>query len=174
MPHWPLVAWVAYGIGLVPLAWCALRRERRREYWWLAMAFGISFLADTATLAFGHPWLWSAVYPVGQTAVIGAVFLSREETAALTLLLMGTALVTILALGVNAPSALLHDLAWLAIVGMVWRRPLGQLRWALLVAFGVNIVPWTLLALRPSWTTWELYQGVRAVGVGWFCVAQAA
>jgi hypothetical protein len=167
-----VVPWLAYSCGLLPLVWCALHRESRREYWWVAVAFGISFLADTAVLLWGHPWVASAIYPVSQTAIIGAVFLPRIEAMWLTLALMVAALVAIAVEGMEAPHLLLHGIAWSCTTIIVWEHS-GPLRMALLLAFGINLVPWTLLSLWPTWGTWGLYQSVRVLSLGWFCYAQA-
>jgi hypothetical protein len=74
--------------------------------------------------------------------------------------------------GITAPGLLLHVAGWLVLTTFLLEQPPSPLRTALVIAFGVNIVPWILVALRPRWSTWELYQGVRAVSLGWFCYAQ--
>lgn len=156
-------------MGLVPVLWLALRKERRVEWWWLAGVFGVSWLADTAA-HWVNPWLVSAVYPVAQAGIVGAVFLSRREAALLVAVLVW---VGVLSAGWGTvPDLLLRTVAWLAVVGIVWPLPLGSLRVALLLAFGLGWLCWVGYQFAPGWTSWGVYQGVRAVSLGWFCLAR--
>jgi len=165
---------VAHQVGLLPVLWLALlaaRGERRgAEWWWVAGAFGVSWLADTVTHVIGHPWLVTAIYPVTQAAMIGAVFQPREEVAFVTMVLLGVALVSLSIEGTTAPQLMLHVAAGIAIVGMTWHTT-SPMKPALHVAFGVNLLPWVLFALWPMWGTWSLYQAVRVVSLVLFCGA---
>jgi hypothetical protein len=159
-------------MGLLPLAWVTFRRERRREYWWLAVAFGISFLADTTVLLWHRPWAASAIYPVSQTALVAAVFVERRVAIGFTAFLVLAALLGLAIEGISAPGLILHVAGWLVLTTFLLEQPSSPLRTALLIGFGANILPWVLMVLRPRVSTWELYQGVRAMSLGWFCYAQ--
>lgn len=167
----PLVAYVTWTMGLIPLAWLAVRRERRAEWWWLAAAFAVSWIADAATLL-GYPtWVPVTVYPVTQAAIILAVLAERQEAKAFALLLVFVGLVTILTEGTTGPTLLLEMITASVIVSVVWPLPLGRLRLTLLVAFGVGFLAWVGYVLAPGWTTWGIYQAVRAVSIVMFCWA---
>lgn len=158
---------VTHHMALIPLVWCLARKERRAEWWWIAAAFGISWVADTLA-HFLDPWLVSAVYPVSQAAIIGAVLLSRDDAKVFLVALVAVALFS---LRFPRPDLILHTVAWLSIVGVVWSLPIGRLRIALLVAFGLGWVAWLSFVLSPTWATWGAYQSVRALGLGMFCWA---
>lgn len=165
---------VAHALGIVPVLWLALRRERRREWWWLASALGVSFLADTvALLAYLRGTsvapVVSTIYPVGQAALIGAVFLSRADAqgwlGALVLVGLGS-----LAL----PDGLLVEtVAWLGVAAIAWDHAVGPLRAALLLIFGLGWCAWMVYDAVPAMSTWLAYQSCRALGTGLFCWAQA-
>lgn len=163
-----LATWV---IGILPLGWLALRREMRREWWWLAGALAVSFVADGIALAthlLHHaqaPFI-SALYPVGQAAIIGAVFLSRARATAFAALLVLTGMMS---LAFPEPW-LLDTVAWLGVTAIVWPLPLGLLRSALLLIFGLGWLCWMGYALFPM-PAWLAYQSCRAVGTLLFCRA---
>lgn len=160
-------------IGAVPLLWMAYLRlrgyTRDTAYWWLAVALGISYLADT--LGFFRPWLASVVYPVSQASLIGAVFLSRPQAVGY---LMGLTLVGLLAAWItlaSGPDILLHAVAWLTVAGIAQRQAKGKLQASLLVTFGLGWALWMLYVAWPGWWTWGGYQACRGVGTGLFCWA---
>jgi hypothetical protein len=152
--------------------WCWARRERRREYWWLAAAFGISVLADTATLLWHQPWLVAAIYPVSQLGIVAAVIVSQRQAMAFTGFLMLTGIVALMIEGLDAPGAILPVVGGAVLTTFLLAQPATPLRTALLLAFGVSCLPWIWFVLMPTWASWEAYQGVRAVSLGWFCYAQ--
>lgn len=161
---------VAHWIGLVPLCWLAVRRSSNAAYWWLAVAYGISWLADTAA-HWVDPWLIGMVYPVSQAALIGAVLLTRKQAEWFTVALMGTGLVAALEGGMGA-NVLVAVVAWGGICGLVIDRfGMDQLRTALLFSFGGGLVAWLAFAGSPSLMTWGLYQSVRLIGTLMFCYA---
>lgn len=169
MPWW--IGEIAHQMGLVPLAWCALRRVREPAYWWLAGAFGVSWLADWAA-HWVAPWLVGLVYPVSQAALVGAVFLTRRDALRFTLALMVVGIAAALWRGPEGPDVLLATVAWGGVVGIVADRPaLGLLRMALMVTCGVGLAAWWGYAVTPLWATWGGYQVVRATGIGLFCLA---
>lgn len=160
---------VAHHVALIPAIWLLLIKNRRAEWWWLALAFGVSWIADwIAHLT--NPAFVSAVYPVGQAAIVGAVLLDRTQARrfAIALALAGIAAVW---LEDFAPDRFLRTIAWLGIVVMVWERPLGRLRVMLITAFGLGWVAWMGYTLWPGWTSWTLYQLVRAASLAMFCWA---
>jgi hypothetical protein len=163
---------LAHHMGLVPLFWLALLGQRRGvEWWWLALAFAVSWVADTVVHYYGHPWAVSAVYPVTQAAIVGAVFLTPWHTRLFVGALMLCGVLAVTLEGTTKPSLILHTVAWLSIVAIVSPLPIGRLRLALLTSFGIALVAWVLFTLWTTWLSWSLYQGVRAVGIGLFCWA---
>lgn len=167
----PLVAYVTWHMALIPLLWLALRGERRAEWWWLAGAFGVSWLADTTALWWANPWLVNAVYPVSQAGIVGAVLLARQEARLFVGLLVVVGILTVLTEGLTGPDILLETVSAGGVVVIVWPRPLGRLRLALLVAFGGGWLAWMGYLLDPGWLWWSVYQLLRAVGYGLFCWA---
>jgi hypothetical protein len=158
-------------MALIPALALAVHHERRRDWWLLALAFGISWVADTVALASGHPWPGSALYPLAQTGVIAFVFLRPLETAAFVGILAVVTAGAILTQGWATSTLVVRTIAWGAIVSMVWRPRVGRLREALLVYFGLGWAAWILYSLSPGWPSWGVYQALRAVGIGLFCWA---
>lgn len=173
---------MAEWLGLVPLAYVVYRDRRfpihvDAAYYWLAAAFGVSFLADRSA----H-WVpsWVAFsYVVGQSVLTCAVF---DRRLALRLLPM-LSLVALLALAVwppadpithrRPPEVLLHLIAWGTAACVVWEEAKGALRTALSTYFAVGTVAYLVMAFSPGFTTWYLYQASRVVGIGLFCLAVA-
>ena len=173
-----MIFYAAWTIGLIPLAWLAVlavRGQRRgAEWWYLAGAFFVSWIADAFALAGVEPWLMSLVYPVTQAAIVGAVLLDREEAATLIGALVTVGCVAVLWRGVGTPDVLLHTVAWASIALVAWdRAALGRLRLALFIAFGFAWLAWLGYTMNPGWATWLGYQSVRAIGAGCFCWAAA-
>lgn len=165
---------LAHAMGIVPLFWCvALTATGRRLsglHWWLALAFGVSWVADWATHWYS-PVSVGIVYPLVQSGMILVVLAPTARAGLLTTIGLAT-LGAIWWRGLPAADLLPRTVAWLATVALVWpRRDLGAIREALLIAFGLGWVCWVGYHLWPGWTTWGLYQGVRAVSLGWFCWA---
>lgn len=159
-------------MGLVPILWLFWRgRDLDAAWWWIAGAFAVSWTADTAALWI-DPWLIGAVYPVTQSAIIGAVFLSRWDAAKLVVLLVIVGVIDGVWHGSIGPDILLRSVAWLSIVGIIYPlRQLERLRICLLVAFGLGWVCWMGYTIWPGWTSWLIYQGVRLAGILLFCWA---
>jgi hypothetical protein len=159
---------VAHHLGLVPLAWLAIKRVRDTAYWWLGMAFGVSWIADTLAHFMGQSRV-SLAYPVSQAALIGAVFLTRKDAWQLVGILLSAAIAALLFSGWDL---LLHTIAWGSIVGIMWDKwQLGHLRTSLLVTFGLGLLAWWGYVAHPGWTTWLLFQSCRLVGTLVFCYA---
>jgi hypothetical protein len=178
-----LIAYGAWQLGIVPLAWLtflAVRRDAHRgaEWWWLAGAFFVSWIADACALTVGEPWLMSLVYPVSQAAIVGAVLLDREEAVLFVIALVIVGIMAVLWKGVGTPDVLLHTVAWLSVAIIALDHvALGRLRLALLAAFGFGWIAWIGFTLTPGiptpygYSNWLAYQGVRAIGIGTFCWA---
>lgn len=146
-----------------------LGRRPDTALWWLAGAFGVSWLADTAA-HWVDPRLVSAVYPVSQAALVGSVLLKRDDAIVFLFTVIFIGVLSIAFQELQQPSVL-RSASWAAIVGIVYPLPLGRLRTSLLVTFGIGLAAWIVYAAVPGWPTWLVYQGVRAVGIGWFCLA---
>lgn len=164
---------IAHHMALLPLLWLAAlwMVEQRRDpaLWWLAGVYAISWIADTAA-HWVDPWLVSAVYPVSQAAIVGAVLLKRDDALVFLFSITAIGVVSIAFQELQQPNVL-RSAAWAAIAAIVYPLPLGRLRSALLVTFGVGLAAWILFAATRTWPTWLVYQGVRAVGIVLFCWA---
>lgn len=164
-----------HALGLVPLLWLvglAFQRDQHdAAWWWLAAAFGVSFVADTLAL-FINPIVSGYIYPLLQGSIIGAVLLSRSDAATFGLVLGVTALAALAVLGIGGYVPL-HVVASLGVTGIAYhyRRLPSLLRWSLLVSFGVGCAAWLLYAEHITWTTWGLYQLTRVAGTALFCAA---
>lgn len=166
---------VATHMALLPLAclaWLHLRGERRdAAFWWIASAFAVSFVADTLARWY-PPYLISTVYPLTQTAVIAAVFLTRREALLFVACLASIGVGAVFLNRAQTFDVLLRTVAWATLCGVVLDRwALGALRAALLVSFGGGLLAWYVYATWPNWPTWGAYHTVRLLGLLWFCVA---
>lgn len=161
---------VAHQMALLPVLWLAVRREQRPEWWWLAGAFAVSWIADFAA-HYTNPWLPAAVYPISQVGIIATVFLARRDAALLVAILAGIGVGAIWWQGVRGPDVLLQVVASASVVGIAWQLPMQRLRLVLLVAFGGGAIAWLVYVIAPGWATWGLYQAVRASSLGLFCWA---
>jgi hypothetical protein len=157
-------------MGLLPLGWCLIHRERRVLWWWIAGAFAISWLADAATLV-GYPtWVPASIYPVGQAGLLAVVLAQRP--APWLGLLMVAGIVGVYWEGVTGPTLILDTIAAGVVVRVAWSLTYVPLRLTLLMAFWVGGIAWIGYVLWPGWTSWGLYQGIRAASLGMFCWAQ--
>jgi hypothetical protein len=157
-------------MALLPLLWLALRRERRPDWWWLAGALAISWVADSMAHVVPASWVSSA-YPVSQSGLLGAILLPKRSAGYFVSVLVAVGIVA-LWLG-ERPDVLLHTVAWLGLTALVWPLRLGRLKESLVLLFGLGWVAWLAYALDPGWASWLAFQGIRALGLGWFCLAQA-
>lgn len=159
-------------MGLVPLVWLACLRltgiKRDAAWWWVAAALSISWIADWTIHIGVSPWLASAVYPVTQAALIGAVFLPRRDAQSFVAVLVLVGLMAVLWNGTDGPDRFLHTVAWLSVVGIVGHRP-SPLRPVVPIAFACLWLAWLGYALAPGWPSWLLFQGVRLGGLVAFC-----
>lgn len=170
-----VVSEIAAEMGLVPLAWLVLLRLRGHRIdaaWvWLAVAFAVSWVADTAALWL-DPDLVGNLYPITQAALVGAVLLDRLEAAQFAVALVLVGVVAVLWHGPLGIDVLLRTVAWGAVTIIVWRLPLpARLRASLLVTFGLGWLCWMWYAAAPGWPSWSAYQVVRFAGIVLFCMA---
>lgn len=163
--------YAALAVGAVPLAWCASLRRIEPAWWWMAAAFGVSFVADALSLVVGHTVV-SQVYPVAQAALFLAVLVERP--AALywiggLLAVAGASLAYRLGEGLELP---LHAVAWLAVAvtAVLSLRP-SLLRNTLGAGFAALTLAWAWFYREPTFAAWGTFQAVRVgVTVAW-CVA---
>jgi hypothetical protein len=173
-----IISEIAAEMGLVPLAWLVWLRHRGRNpglaWWWLAAAFFVSWLADTAAL-FVDPDLVGNLYPLTQAALVGAVLLDRLEAVEFAFALTVVAFVAVAWHGPLGIDVLLRTVAWGSVAVLAWRyQALWRLRDALVVSFGFGLLAWWWYALAPGWPSWLTYQAVRALGIALFCVAASS
>jgi hypothetical protein len=173
-----IVVEVAQHMSLIPFAFLGYLRargERRNAaWWWIAGAFFISWLSD-AVAYFLDPadrWIPSMVYPVSQSALVGAVLLPRAESLYFLATLVAAGAAIVLWNGVG-PDAALRTVAWLAVVWIVWRRPAlpMRLRICFAVYFGLGWLAWLVHVQWLVVATWYPYQLVRLAGLVLFCWA---
>lgn len=163
-------------LGVIPLAWLTVLRFRgqvRHAGWWrIALGFGVSFVVDVLAhfTKLGQPEL-SFVYPVAQVGLVCSAFLLLTQSSVLTAVLAAVAIASAVTGDVTKPELLLRSVAWLAVCGVVYDRPVGRIRVALLVYFGLGLLPWYWFAATRSLPSMLAYQGVRALGIALFCSA---
>jgi hypothetical protein len=174
-----LVLDVAQNIALIPLFWLAVlhmrHKPRDRAWWFLATGFAISWVADASAflLPAAQRWVPSAVYPVSQSAIIGAVLLERTEAMMFLALLVPAGIVAAILSNAAGPDILLRSFAWLILAGVAWGRQElpHRLRVCLIVYFFLGYFAWLV---RMEWLvvpTWYLYQAIRLAGLLLFCWA---
>ena len=173
MPVW--VGYAAMATGLLPalavLGASARARRLPSAWWWLATAFGISFLADVAGLL-RLGFLSSQVYPVLQAGIFLLVLLSRPAAVAAIGGLLVASGISLSWRGAAGLDLLLHLTAWGAVALAAWTvlAP-GWLRWALVVAFGGGAAAWGWYVYAPGLEPWLAYQGTRLAGAVLFAIA---
>lgn len=177
MPVW--VGYAAMVTGLVPLAvvvWYRTAITTQSAYWWLAGAFGVSFLADLAGL-FGGGYLASQTYPLLQAGLVALVIAPRP-IAVLTIgalaFISAVSLAWRMAAGLDV---LLHVAAWGSTAALASRNLTpGPLRATLVWGFALLSLAWVGFRLEPTFLAWGVMQGVRlamALGFAW-AVREAA
>jgi hypothetical protein len=152
------------------------RGERRgAEWWWLASAFAVSWVADTLA-HWANPWAIGIVYPIAQGVVVAAVLSSKERAAEILGVAVAVAVAVILTAGVDSPDILVRSVAWLPLVWIVARTPSlpARLRACIAVYFGLGWVTWLVHVKWLVVATWYPYQGARLVGLAMFCWATMA
>jgi hypothetical protein len=161
-------------MGLIPLLWLTLLKSQghqRSGIWWgLAIVFAVSVAANTAA-HFLDAWAISAVYPLVQAIVLGAVVLPLAAAWRWAALVLGAGLGAWSVRGMAHPEIFVHTVAWVGMLLIVSRYP-GSFRHVVVSAFGLGWVAWIIFTLaRESLTAWAFYQGVQMANLGAFCWA---
>jgi len=158
-------------MALIPLVWLVVRTEHRSRYWWVAAAFAVSWIADSAAHSV-NPWLVSLLFPIGQAGLIVVAFAEERREAQIYIgLMMVAGLLSLAWEGTKGPDLFLPTVAAGTALSVIWPMTDRRLRACLLVAFGGGLLTWTAYAIVPGWTTWAIYQSVRALSLGLFCWA---
>lgn len=180
------IAEAAHQMALLPVLWLAGQAWRGRRfdvsYWWTAYAFFVSWVADTFTdtISPDHQWLPALVFPLGQCALIGAVWLpSRKIAVEFVALLTLAGLCVALWGNLHGPDIVLASLANGGVAWIAWRyRELPErLRFCLLMYFFVGGLFWLIHALDVMYwpdvsvRSWYSYQLSRLAGLLAFCYA---
>ena len=163
----------AHAIGAIPAAYLLVLgiggRTVDAAYWWLALAFGVSFVADWAA-HWVDPALVSQVYLVTQAALFAAVLIpSRPVLEWAVWLLLFTASLSVVARQGEGLDVLLHVVAFGSVSGLAWMLGAGRLRLVLGVGFAALAVAWCGYAYAPSLATWGGYQVTRLAIAVAFC-----
>lgn len=172
MPVW--VGVVATLIGLIPLVGVAACRAPR-SWWWLAAAFGVSFLADLAGAA-GYGMVASQTYPVLQAGLFALVLAPRRTAVGV---IAGLAAVSAASLWWRRAHGLdlaLHVAAFASTAVLAGRSLAGGwLRATLVAGFVALTAAWVGMAAAPGVLTWGTFQGVRlAMALGFVLAAWQA
>lgn len=170
------MAWqaeVAHQMALLPLATLAVIRisghRRDAAWWWLAIAFAISWVADTVAdvVPVDDRSIASLVYPVSQSCLMAAVLLPRARALVLVGVLMLAGVAVVIQRGVIGPDVALRSVAWLAVAGIArMRKELPvPLRASLFVYFCLGWIAWLVHAQWMVVATWYPYQAMRLLGL---------
>lgn len=168
----------AHQMGLLPLVAVAVAQWQGKKpdagLWWLSVAFGVSWLADSAA-HWLNPWTITFTYVISQSALVGAVFLARKDALRLLGALLFVGGVAMFARDAAGHDYLLHGVAWLSaacIAAEECQTPaLRRVCTALVVYYGIGCVAYFVYAGWPGWTTWGVYQSTRLMGIALFCYA---
>jgi hypothetical protein len=162
-------------IGILPALWLgvlwASGRKVGSAWWWMAAAFGVSFVADLLAEWLGHPAV-SQVYPTAQAVLFLFVLVPRGVAIRLSGLLL---FISGLSLGLRQGLGLdvaLHATAWggVAVVADAVLAP-SRLREALVWGFALLTLAWVWFWATPTMAAWSAVQLVRLGMAGWWCVA---
>lgn len=171
----PLLAEVTHHMALVPLLWLIVLayygQPRSAAAWGLGMVLGISWVADTAA-HWMDPWLVSAIYPLAQAVLLAVVLLPYAAAWRFAGTVLAVGALALVSRGVERPDWIIHTVSWVGMGLIVWRSR-GRLRLAVLSSFGLGWLGYLGYAFAPSFPTWGMYQGIRALGLGVFCWATA-
>jgi hypothetical protein len=170
---------VAHQMAVLPLATLAAVRLRghRRDaaWWWLALAFGVSWIADTVAdvVPMGDRAIVSLVYPISQASLVAAVLISRANAIILVGVLVLAGIAVVIQHGATGPDVALRSVAWLFVAGIARvRKELPvPLRASLFVYFCLGWVAWLVHVQWLIVETWYPYQAVRLLGLLLFCWA---
>jgi hypothetical protein len=128
----------------------------------MAMAFAVSFVADTASL-FGAWPVVSQTYPLAQGALFALALLPSRVAVRVVALLLAVAGASVTVRHGHGVDVALHVTAWLSVAGMAWWRvPEFSLRWTLVLGFGGMAATWAAYTVAPDVMIYAAFQAVRA------------
>lgn len=173
-----LIAELAHWSAAVPLLACVVLTLRRRDpgplAWWLAVAFGLSALADTIASSVTGPnaWIGYVLVPI-QIAVLVAALVPSEPWRLVAWVAIAAVAVLSAARGPwDRQETVVEVLGGLAVCFLASHAPTSYRR-AIRITWGLT-VPLTLgLLVLPStsasWMAcWVVFQGLRLAGlVAW-------
>ena len=169
----PVISEVTHYLALLPLLWLVILTQcgqRRSVLWWLgASVLAVSWVADSLAHVV-DPWLVSGLYPLAQLWLVGLAVLPKPVARRLLIGVLGLAIILAAFRGEARPDVLIRAVCWMGVVVILWDSPL---RMTVVLSFGVCWIAWLVYSLTPGWTTWGIYQSIRAAGDGVFCYASA-
>lgn len=173
---------VAMALGALPLLTLLVLLaggwKRVSGWWFIATGFGVSFLADAATMAVGWhlQWVPVALYPASQAALIGGALLeTRQAAVRFNVCLVAVGVLVCFLQPSGQADAILTPLAWGSVAVLAWQLWYEPgLRLSLLVYFGLGALAWLAFCLWPAdplHRPWYAVQSTRLVGIALFCRA---
>lgn len=166
--------WIAYSLGALPVIAMILIRDRHPSDWVVAFAFGVSFVADSASLMLGPSWTASYLYPAFQLWLFARIAIPRPGSLlAIVIVLVCTSLLSSMQGNSTIPEVVVSCGGGLAISVFAWRDDTidPHIRWAVLSYLGVGSLfrMWFpllvgLSTVMPFMIAWGAYQLARAVG----------
>ena len=158
-PLW--LSYVLHWSALVPLLLVLVRYDLPEPYKLVAVAFAVSWLADTVAFFTGMSWAVTQFYPGPQFALM---------TYALGSVLWPAVLFSLSLLPpYDGPDLLVHGVGALAVLRLA-RGPLA----ASVRTYGLATLLYLVLAVAFVYPIWYIYQGVRVVAFALFVKAAHA
>jgi len=152
---------MAHAVGAVPLLWLAWLAGRGYRvdaaWWWMAVAFAVSLVADAASLVVGHP-IVSQTYPLLQGAVFTLALVPSRYAVRVIGAFFVAAAVSVSLRHAAGLDVLLHVVSWGAVAAFAVNR-VPALAWG----FAALCVAWLGYVAWPGWWSWGAMQGVRVV-----------
>ena len=164
-------------MSAAPLAVVLWRRPPNKGWAWLALALGVSGLADSLAHLGLDVWAVQHVYPLLQLGLLLPIFVTRYVALAVFSCVAGAALLSTYQGPLYAPEVVASTIAGGVVVWFLRQRAdLGLVRPALMVYFGLGslcMLPWPKLVAYPDafLVAWLFYQGCRLVGLALVSVA---
>lgn len=176
--------WLAFALGAVPALYLAtLPRPVPAKWWVLAIAFGVSFIADVVALSIGPgdgTQKVSQVYPLLQAGLFALVLAPSAIAAAVVAVAFAASSASLMLRLAMGWDVLLHVIAWGSVSAMAWTEvPRGRLRTTLAAGFAALAAAWYVFAVLTDpgvphphglalWTSVVCVRFVVAIG---FCMA---
>lgn len=170
-PYLFVVAEVAHHFALLPVLWVAILtyygHRPALEWWALAATLEMFWMADTAAHHM-DPWVVSALYPMGQTALLAIFLLPPIAALRLIGLVLSVGVGMIALRGIAKPDLVAHTAAWVSILLIVWPIQTTFAR-AVFTIFGLCWVSWALFSMLPTLASWSFFQTERIGAAIVFC-----